>query len=148
VVVASGLALGDALPGGAGESVGSALLEPHRWYGPSVLPLAGAGRLHALAHVTGGGLAGNLARVLPEGCRARLLPGAWPRPPVFRWLIAAGAVPEQDARRTFNLGIGLVAVVDRSEADAVGRELEAAGERVWNIGDVVAGPRGVEWVED
>jgi phosphoribosylaminoimidazole (AIR) synthetase len=67
---------------------------------------------------------------------------------VFRWLIAAGAVPEQDARRTFNLGIGLVAVVDRSEADAVGRELEAAGERVWNIGDVVAGPRGVEWVED
>ncbi len=145
VLAASGLALDAPLPGGAGESVADALLQPHRWYGPSLGPLAAAGRVRAMAHVTGGGVAGNLVRVLPEGCRARVGADAWPRPAVFRWLVQAGGVPEADAREALNLGLGMVAVVAPAEATAVASALEAAGERVWTIGRVVAGERGVEW---
>jgi len=145
VRTASGLSLADPLPGGAGESLGDALLAPHRWYGPALLPLAEAGRLRAMAHVTGGGIAGNLVRVLPEGCRARVAPGAWPRPAVFRWLVEAGGVPEDDARSALNLGVGMVVVAAPADADAVAAALTRAGETVWSLGDVVAGARGVEW---
>jgi phosphoribosylformylglycinamidine cyclo-ligase len=146
VVAAAGLAPADPLPGGGG-TVADALLQPHRWYGRAVLPLAEAGRVRALAHVTGGGIAGNLVRVLPAGARARVRPDAWPRPALFRWLIEAGAVPEEDARGALNLGVGLVAVVAPGEAAAVERDLASAGETVWRIGEVVAGERGVDWVE-
>ncbi|HEY6196505.1 MAG TPA: phosphoribosylformylglycinamidine cyclo-ligase [Candidatus Eisenbacteria bacterium] len=145
VLAGSGLALDAPLPGGQGESLGEALLAPHRWYGRSLLPLAEAGRVNALAHVTGGGIAGNLVRVLPEGCRARLEPGAWRRPALFRWLVAAGQVPEADARRAWNLGIGMLVVVASAQAPGLSAELAAAGETVWPLGSIVAGPRGVEW---
>ncbi len=147
VVEASGMPLDAPLPGGAGERVGDALLAPHRWYGRSVLPLVGGAGLHALAHVTGGGIAGNLVRVLPAGCRARVRAGGWPRPPLFEWLLRAGAVPEEDARAALNLGIGLVAVVAREAAAGVTGELERHGETVWTIGAVESGERGVEWIE-
>jgi phosphoribosylformylglycinamidine cyclo-ligase len=101
--------------------------------------------VHALAHVTGGGIAGNLERVLPEGCRARVRSSAWVRPPLFRWLIEAGRVPEEDAREAFNLGIGLVVVCAAGDAPALKHALEAAGEQVTEIGDVLAGERGVDW---
>lgn len=144
VLASSGLALTDALPGGAGESVGEALLQPHRWYGRALLPLAIAGRVRAMAHVTGGGISGNLVRVLPEGCRARVRM-TWPEPAVFRWLREAGGVPLEDARTALNLGAGMVVVVAADQAAAVSAELAAAGETVWRIGEVVAGDRGVEW---
>ena len=127
------------------QVIADALLASHRWYGRALTPLLEQGRVRALAHVTGGGIAGNLVRVLPEGCRARVNPGAWERPAVFRWLIEAGAVPEDDARAAFNLGLGLVAVVSASEAAAVSHALAAAGETVHAIGEIVAGERGVEW---
>jgi len=146
LLTASGLALEAPLPGGAGERVGEALLAPHRWYGPALMPLIDQQRVHALAHVTGGGIAGNLVRVLPAGARARVRPDAWPRPAVFRWLVEAGGVPEDDARVALNLGIGMLAVVEPGEVDAVTRALTAAGETVWTLGDIVAGDRGVEWV--
>ncbi len=145
VLAASGLELSAPLPGGDGESVGEALLQPHRWYGRAVLPLVLAGRVRALAHVTGGGLAGNLVRVLPAGCRALVRADAWPQPAVFRWLVAAGEVPAADARAALNLGLGLLAVVAPAEREAVLAELAAAGERAWAIGTIVAGERGVEW---
>lgn len=145
VLASSGLALDAALPLGAGERVGDALLQPHRWYGRAVLPLAEADVLNAMAHITGGGIAGNLVRVLPEGCRARVNAAAWPRPAVFRWLIAAGEIPEADARSAFNLGIGLVLVVAPERAESVTRLLAAAGEGVVELGGIEAGPRGVEW---
>src|SRR5436853_3148582 len=69
----SGLGLDQPLPGGGGETVAEALLAPHRWYGPALEPELGGRRLHGLAHVTGGGIAGNLVRVLPDGCRARVV---------------------------------------------------------------------------
>jgi len=145
VLAATGLALDAPLPGGAGERVGEALLAPHRWYGRSLLTLVEAGRVRALAHVTGGGIAGNLVRVLPAGARARVSPGAWPRAALFRWLIEAGGVPEDDARVALNLGLGMLAIVEPGEADGVTRELVAAGETVWTIGEVTAGERSVEW---
>ncbi len=140
-----GAALEDPLPGGGGESLGEALLKPHRWYGRALWRAIEGGEVHALAHVTGGGIAGNLARVLPAGCRARVRPRAWARPAIFRWLIEAGGVPEDDARAAFNLGVGMVVVCASADAAAVGRALETAGERVHTIGEVVAGARGVEW---
>ena len=145
VLARSGLALDAALPGGAGESVGGALLAPHRWYGRALQPFVDAGRLRALAHVTGGGIAGNLVRVLPEGCRAHLAADAWPRPALFRWLLTAGDVPEDDARRALNLGIGMLVVVAPTEAAAVASDLAAAGETVWTLGRIASGARGVEW---
>ena len=145
VLAASGLALDAPLPGGAGEGVGDALLAPHRWYGRALLPLVEAGRVRALAHVTGGGIAGNLVRVLPAGTRARVSAAAWPRPALHRWLIEAGGVPEDDARAALNLGVGMLAIVEPGEADGVARALAAAGETVWKVGEVVAGERAVEW---
>ncbi|MGH7742494.1 MAG: phosphoribosylformylglycinamidine cyclo-ligase [Candidatus Eiseniibacteriota bacterium] len=147
VLGTSGLALGDPLPGASGETLADALLAPHRWYGASLLPLVGQGALSALAHVTGGGIAGNLVRVLPEGCRARIEPNAWPLPALVRWLIQAGQVPLEDARSSLNLGIGMIAVVRPSAERELTQNLTAHGERVWRIGTMMAGARGVEWTE-
>lgn len=145
VLKASGLTLAQPLPGGDGETVGDALLAPHRWYGRALLPLVEAGRIRAMAHVTGGGLAGNLVRVLPEGCRAHVDIHSWPRPAVFQWLISAGSVPEDDARASLNLGVGMVVVTAPEAEREVQQALRAAGETVWSIGTIEAGERGVEW---
>jgi phosphoribosylformylglycinamidine cyclo-ligase len=147
VLAKSGLALDAPLPGGAGESVGEALLARHRPYLSALCPLLAQRRLRALAHVTGGGLAGTLARVLPEGCRARVRSRAWTWPAAFRWLAQAGPVALEEMRETFNLGVGMVACVAPAEADGVAAALRAAGERVFVVGEVVPGERGVEWVD-
>ena len=146
VLAASGLELKSTLPGGGGESIGEALLAPHRWYGPALLPELEHPGIHALAHVTGGGIAGNLVRVLPEGRRARVRGAAWVRPAVFRWIIETGRVPEADARATFNLGVGMLVVCAPSRADPLIGDLERAGERAQVIGEVERGERGVEWM--
>jgi len=147
VLAASRLRLDDRLPGGAGETVGQALLAPHRWYGPALAPALERGVVHALAHVTGGGIAGNLVRILPVQRRARVRAAAWSRPPLFRWLIETGAVPEDDAREALNLGIGMIVVCAPGDSDALAKDLQVAGETVVSLGEVVAGERGVEWVE-
>ncbi|MEO5987362.1 MAG: phosphoribosylformylglycinamidine cyclo-ligase [Candidatus Eisenbacteria bacterium] len=145
VLKTSGMALHQMLPGGEGESVAEALLAPHRWYGKALLPLAEMGRIRAMAHVTGGGVAGNLVRVLPIGCRAHLDIQSWPRPALFQWLIAQGEVPENDARTSFNLGVGMVVVTAPEAQGEVQQALRAAGEIVWSVGTIEPGERGVEW---
>jgi phosphoribosylformylglycinamidine cyclo-ligase len=145
VLAASGLRLEDPLPGGEGGSLGDALLAPHRWYGRALLPQLERGRIHALAHVTGGGIAGNLIRVLPEGARARIRAASWNPPALFRWLTTAGGIPEEDAREAFNLGIGMIVACAPEDLDDLIAELTAAGERVSPIGEIVSGTRGVEW---
>jgi phosphoribosylformylglycinamidine cyclo-ligase len=144
VLAVSGLKLDDPLPGGA-SSVGAALLAPHRWYGRAVLPLAEADRLKAIAHVTGGGIAGNLVRVLPAGARAVIDPAAWPLPPLFRWLSEAGGVPRDDARQALNMGIGLALVCAPGDVAGVEAALRDCGETVFRIGAVTNGERGVVW---
>jgi phosphoribosylformylglycinamidine cyclo-ligase len=154
VLRASGRALADPLPTDPSRTLADALLAPHRWYGPALSPeIVGHGArepraIHALAHVTGGGIAGNLIRVLPEGMRARIRSGSWSRPPLFRWLIETGAIPEEDARTALNLGVGLVIVCDRDAAPLLAERLARHGETVHVIGDVVAGSRAVEWFEE
>ncbi len=100
-----------------GQTVGEALLAVHRSYLAPIRALVDAGLAHAFVHVTGGGLPGNTARVMPEGCTFEYDYSAWERPGLFRLIERLGGVPEADLRRTFNLGIGLVAVVAAAEAD-------------------------------
>ncbi|HEY4172779.1 MAG TPA: phosphoribosylformylglycinamidine cyclo-ligase, partial [Rhodopila sp.] len=142
VVQASGLGWGDAAPFAAGVTLGQALMTPTRIYVRSMLALHRAGLLKAAAHITGGGLPGNLPRVLPEGCAA-MLDTAWPVPPVFGWLARVGGVAAAEMLRVFNCGVGMALVV--SDADAAVRVLEAAGESVSRIGTIEAaeGPASV-----
>jgi phosphoribosylformylglycinamidine cyclo-ligase len=134
----------DATLAGTGRSLGEVLLEPTRIYVRAVLPVRA--RVHAMAHVTGGGITGNLPRVLPEGCRALIRRGAWTVPPVFAALQDAGAVAEAEMFRTFNMGVGYVLVVPSAQVPEVTAALSAAGETVHAIGEIVPGERGVELV--
>ncbi len=137
-----GLSVDDELPG-TGRTVADALLAVHRSYLPVLEEPLRAGWIHALAHVTGGGLPDNLPRVLPEGCAARVDLGSWPVPELFRLLQRAGEVPREDLLRTFNLGIGMVAVVPEERLADLAAHLEARREPWWEIGRVVSGRRGV-----
>lgn len=132
----SGATLDDAFEGG---TLGEALLRPTRIYVRAVLAALAAGGVHAVAHVTGGGLTDNLPRVLPAGLGARVDTSAWARPAIFDWLAAAGRVAPAEMLRTFNCGIGLVLVVAPDAASSIGEALAAAGETVHAIGRIEAG---------
>jgi phosphoribosylformylglycinamidine cyclo-ligase len=134
-----GLGVDELLPG-LGETVGEALLRVHRSYLRSVLPLlAGGGGVHALAHITGGGLPGNLPRVLPEGLGARVERGSWSPAPLFEVLARGGRVEREEMDRVFNMGVGLVVVAAAGEADSTVHALTEAGERAWVMGEVERG---------
>ncbi len=138
VVALSGLEWGDDCPFADG-SLGAALLTPTRLYARQVLEAIRAGGVHALAHVTGGGLTENLPRVLPGGLGAGVDLDAWELPPVFRWLASGGGIDEAELLRTFNAGIGLVLVVAEGRAGAVSEMLREAGETVVRMGRITAG---------
>ena len=121
------------------RSVGEELLRPHRSYVAGLRPAIERGEILGLAHITGGGLIENLPRMLPAGCGAVLDPTSWEVPPVFRTLQEMGTVPAAEMWRTFNMGIGMVVAIRPSDATALGDELEAAGERPFFVGQVVAG---------
>jgi phosphoribosylformylglycinamidine cyclo-ligase len=123
----------------ADMTVGEALLAPTRLYVTQVLAAIKAGGVHALAHITGGGLTENLPRVLPEGLGADIDLSAWELPSVFKWLSQAGGTGEADMLKTFNCGIGMIVVVDAGAADAVADVLRGAGETVTRIGTVTKG---------
>ncbi len=128
-----------ALPWRTDPALAAALLTPTRIYARAVADLRAAVDVRALAHITGGGLPGNLPRVLPEGCRAELDHHAWPRPEIFARIATAGPVEEDEMFRAFNMGVGLCAVVPAGDAVRAIDALEAAGERAWIIGRVVEG---------
>ena len=125
-----------------GQSIGEALLVPTRIYVRSLLPVIRAGRIHALAHITGGGLLENVPRVLPAGCHAHIDAGAWLQPPLFAWLQRAGRIAPGELARTFNCGVGMVLAVAAGEAAGVMAALAAAGETVFAIGRIEAGAKG------
>ncbi len=130
-----------------GQPLAKALLAPTRLYVRSVLGLIRALPVKGLAHITGGGLVGNVPRVLPDGLGVRIHRDAWPRPRLFSWLQQAGAITEEEMWRVFNCGIGMVVIVDAAHASEATALLEAAGERVWRIGEVCAGSPGGQQVE-
>ncbi len=134
-----GLPLDGPAPFAPDRRLGDALLEPTRIYVAGLLPLIAEGAIHALAHITGGGLLENIPRVLPAGLRARLDAARWPLPPVFRWARGAGSLNDHELARTFNCGIGMTAVVPAARAEAVAGALADAGETVFTIGRVETG---------
>ena len=119
-----------------------ALMAPTRIYVKSLLPLVRSGKIAALAHITGGGLLENVPRVLPDHLHARIDADAWPQPRLMAFLQAQGAIEPEEMARTFNCGIGMIAVVSPDDADSVKAELEAAGETVFAIGRIEDGARG------
>ncbi len=121
-----------------GVSLGERLLAPTRLYVRSVLPLTRALSVHALAHITGGGLTENLPRVLPRGTAAHVDLDSWRRPAIFDWIQTQGQVSESEMLRTFNCGVGMVVCVGPEEADRAARLLREAGEEVWILGRIEA----------
>ena len=121
-------------------------MAPTRIYVKPVLALMRQTRVHAMAHITGGGLVENLPRVLPKGVKAIVDLSSWQRPAIFDWLQTQGGIADSEMLRTFNCGIGLVLCLPEDAAEAACAALEAAGERVWLLGHIAsaqpgAGPR-------
>jgi phosphoribosylformylglycinamidine cyclo-ligase len=119
-----------------------ALLEPTRIYVKSLLPVVRSGRVHALAHITGGGLLENIPRVLPDGLHAYVEADLWAQPRLMSFLQAQGNIEPGEMARTFNCGIGMAAIVPADDAKRVVEELETAGETVFTIGRIEQGQRG------
>jgi phosphoribosylformylglycinamidine cyclo-ligase len=132
------LGLDDAFPGEAG-TVAEVLLRTHRSYLRALAGPLERGEIHGLAHITGGGLRDNIPRVLPPGVDARLETGSWEVPSVFRTLQEQGGVEQMEMFRVFNMGVGMVAMVNADWADALVRELDAAGEQAWVAGAIRPG---------
>lgn len=118
------------------------LMAPTRIYVKSLLPLLRAGRIDGLAHITGGGLLENIPRILPEGARAIVNADNWAQSRLMGFLQAQGQIEPEEMARTFNCGIGMVLAVTPGEVTGVTEALEAAGETVWQIGEIIAGQRG------
>ena len=119
-----------------------ALMAPTRIYVKSLLQLVQAGAIHGLAHITGGGLLENIPRVLPANCHATVDADAWPLPRLMAFLQAQGNIEPEEMARTFNCGIGMVAIVANEKVTMVTEALQAAGETVFSIGTVGEGARG------
>ena len=124
------------------DGLGEQLLEPTRIYVKSLLPLAKAGQLKGLAHITGGGLLENIPRVLPAGCHAVVDAHTWQLPKIFARLQDGGAIAAGEMARTFNCGIGMAVIVTAANADSVAAQLTEVGETVLRIGAIEAGERG------
>ena len=138
LVEVSGLGWDDDCPFADGK-MGEVLLTPTRLYVKQSLAAVRAGGVHALAHITGGGLTENLPRVLPDDLGADIDLNAWDLPPVFKWMAATGGIIESEMLKTFNCGIGMILSVAADRADALTDLLEAEGETVARLGTVTAG---------
>jgi len=138
VIAEAGLAL-DAEPAGLGRTLGEELLTPTTIYARDCLALAAACDVHAFAHVTGGGLAANLARVLPQGTGATVDRGTWRPGAVFAFIAEHGGIGQDEMERVFNMGVGMAAVVSAADADRALDLLTARGIPAWRAGQVTSG---------
>ena len=138
VVEKAGLKWSDPCPFGEG-TVGQVLLAPTRLYVKQALAAVNAGGVHALAHITGGGLTENLPRVLPQGLGATIDLNSWTLPPVFAWMASVAGFDQPELLKTFNSGIGMIAVVAADRADALAALLAEQGETVHRLGTVTEG---------
>lgn len=124
------------------RTLGEELLEPTRIYTKDCLALAGECEVHTFCHVTGGGLAGNLARVIPEGLSAQLSRATWTPGPIFKTIQSVGQVPQEEMEKTFNMGVGMVAVVAAKDRDRALAMLTARHIEAWELGQIVAAEEG------
>lgn len=133
----------DSPPELAGAAIGDVLLEPTRIYVPSVVRLLARYKVkkivHGMAHITGGGLQANVARVLPKNCDAVIKKDSWPKQPIFEFLRKNGPVREEEMFRVFNMGIGFVLIVAEDFANSITKKLARYGEKVYKIGCVTTG---------
>ncbi|MDQ3906930.1 MAG: phosphoribosylformylglycinamidine cyclo-ligase [Acidobacteriota bacterium] len=129
-----------------GTTVGEALLAPHKSYLRELEGLLDAGAIKGLAHITGGGLVENIPRVLPEGVGVEIRLGSWDVPPIFTLMQQLGRVPEREMLRTFNMGVGMVIICARPDAQRIKSHVESRGGECREIGRAVAGARAVSLV--
>ncbi|MEQ1865527.1 MAG: phosphoribosylformylglycinamidine cyclo-ligase, partial [Micropepsaceae bacterium] len=139
IVSDGGLKYDAPAPFAKNETLGRALLAPTRIYVKSALALIRSGHVKGFAHITGGGLTENAPRVVPDDLDIEIDLGAWKLPPVFQWLARAGGVEEREMLRTFNCGIGMLAIVPAEHATQAQSILTAAGERVFRLGHLIPG---------
>jgi len=130
-----------------GEVLGEELLRPTRIYVKAVLNLARDFNIVGIAHITGGGITGNLPRIIPKGCKAIVRKGSWDIPPIFSFLKKMGDVSEEEMLRTFNNGIGMILIVRSKEVDDIVARLRSLGEKAFIIGDVGRTEREQETIE-
>jgi phosphoribosylformylglycinamidine cyclo-ligase len=143
LIADKGIDIGAPAPFAPQQSLAEALLTPTRIYVTSLLPLIRSGQIKALAHITGGGLTENIPRVLPQGTEAQLDANGWQLPPVFAWLRDLGGIEAPELVRTFNCGIGMIAVVSAAQAGGCIAALQSAGETAFAIGHIAAREAGI-----
>ncbi len=129
----------------SGASIADALLAVHRSYAAAIRPALP--HVHGLAHITGGGIAGNLVRVLPDGCHAIIEPASWRWPALCTMIGEGGQVSREEMREVFNLGVGMIAVVPPVGVEAVRAAAASAGIATWACGEVRSGTRGVRFAD-
>jgi phosphoribosylformylglycinamidine cyclo-ligase len=128
-----------------GRTLGDELLAPHRCYWPVLRPLMA--KLKGVVHITGGGLTDNTPRILPQGCQAEIRLGSWPVLPIFELIARRGHVPQRDMLRTFNMGLGLLLVVERNNLLSLAATFKKRREKFWIVGRIVPGRPYVKYVE-
>jgi phosphoribosylformylglycinamidine cyclo-ligase len=124
-----------------------ALMKVHRCYAPLIHPVLEKHTVHGMAHITGGGIPGNLKRILPDGMMAEIDKKSWPVLPIFDFLREAGDIDPEDIYSAFNMGIGYILVVPESEAEPVEASLAGMGEKAYRIGKIIQGEKSVRLVE-
>jgi len=128
-------------------TIAEALMKIHICYAPIVRPLLEKYDIHGMAHITGGGIPGNLKRILPAGLDAAIDKSSWPVPPIFEYLEKAGGIDPVDIYSAFNMGIGYILVVPEDQSDSVAGGIEQMGEKVYRIGRIVEGDGAVKLVD-
>jgi len=122
-----------------GTTVDDSLMRVHRCYAPIVFELMKKFEIKGMAHITGGGIQGNLNRVLPKNCDAQISKATWPVLPIFNFLKEAGNIDPDDIYSAFNMGIGYVLVVDKNDSDNIEKVLTDMNEKVYRIGSIIKG---------
>jgi phosphoribosylformylglycinamidine cyclo-ligase len=125
-----------------GNKIGAELLRPHVCYAPALKTILARGWVSALAHITGGGLPGNLPRVLPSGVKAIIDLDAWPVPPIFKYLAKLGEIETDELLQSFNMGVGMVVVVPSAHVKEVEADLKRHREKFYRIGRIERGDTG------
>jgi phosphoribosylformylglycinamidine cyclo-ligase len=125
-----------------GNKIGAELLKPHLCYGPALKNILARGWVSALAHITGGGIPGNLPRVLPSGVRAQIDLSSWPVPAIFKYLAKIGKIESDELLQSFNLGVGMILVVPSPHVTSVEADLKRRREKFFRIGRIERGDSG------